>query len=105
MAMTKEKIIEALRAAREVFRNEPDVTPRRLTEEEMGQMVGSYLDRKIVLDHLAFMCEEAEQMLSDDRREKVMRWLGFCQGALWGMGLSTISASKDANRPDLPEST
>ena len=33
-------------------------------------------------------------------REKLMRWLGFMQGALWVKGIYTIDELKAHNRPD-----
>lgn len=98
--MSEEKIIEALRAARALVEgHKKKWEPRRLSEEEMTQKVRD-LDPPKVDQHLLFMCDEAERMLKEGRREKVMRWLGFLQGALWAFGLSTISDSKNANRPD-----
>lgn len=52
------------------------------------------------LNHLLFLANEAQVLLNEGRVEKTMRWLGFIQGALWGLGLTAISDMKDLNRPD-----
>lgn len=50
--------------------------------------------------HLKWMANEIIHFLAEDRTEKAMRWLGFIQGALWVMGLSSIEESKRANMPE-----
>lgn len=49
---------------------------------------------------LCRVCGKDVQAQRDSRREKVMRWLGFIQGALWAHGIQTIATSKDDNKPD-----
>lgn len=100
--MTTEKVVEALRAARaKLGSHYSALTPRRLDDRQLAAPF-NHLDRMAVFEHLAFMCEEAERMLAEgpQRREKVMRWLGFVQSSLWMLGLSTIAESKDTNRPE-----
>jgi hypothetical protein len=58
-----------------------------------------FLGKQAAGSHLRWMIAEARTMLADGRREKVMRWLGFIQGTLWAMGVSSIDSLKDANRP------
>jgi hypothetical protein len=42
------------------------------------------------------MCDEASRMIREEpwRREKVMRWLGFIQGAMWAGGYISIDTGK-----------
>lgn len=51
------------------------------------------------LGHLLWMCEEARTFLPE-KVDKAMRWLGFIQGALWVLEVSTIEESKRANMPE-----
>ncbi len=48
---------------------------------------------------MLWMCDEAVTFIADGKIDKAMRWLGFIQGALWVMGVSTIEESKRANMP------
>lgn len=52
--------------------------------------------------HMTWMCEEISAMVatgdtSAKQREKIMRWLGFLQGALWMDELSSIEDLKKDN--------
>lgn len=49
--------------------------------------------------HMKWMVEEATRLVREGHREKAMRWLGFIQGGLWVMGLSSIEESRQANMP------
>ena len=51
------------------------------------------------LEHLAWMLQEIRPW-PEDKREKAMRWLGFVQGALWGMEFVTIEEMKRINMPE-----
>lgn len=103
MAMSDEKIVEALREMRaRVQGPKGNWPPERLSPEDMTRRINT-LDPPDVAKHLVFMCDEAERMLKEGRREKVMRWLGFIQGALWGRGVTSIAEAKDANKPDDPK--
>jgi hypothetical protein len=53
-----------------------------------------------VLGHLRYMCEEGVKLVDQNRTEKAMRWLGFIQGAMWGLGYTSIGAMKELNKPD-----
>ncbi len=63
-----------------------------ITDDALG-----YKER---VEHLLYMCVEAKRLVADGRTEKAMRWLGFIQGSLWGMGLTSVDAMKQINRPD-----
>lgn len=52
--------------------------------------------------HLHDMIPKMRAFLAEGRREKVFRWLGFMQGALWVLDVYTIEEMADHNRP--PES-
>lgn len=95
--MTAEKIIEALalhgRQLEERFTlvGGGDVSPKRNPEATQGAEQ---------IRHLKWMVGEASGFAREGRLDKAQRWLGFVQGALWMVGLSTIEESKRANMPD-----
>jgi len=91
--MTDEKLIEAFNALRLLWEELPPVriNPTRKPIQ--------YDDRQDARSHLNWMCEEAQGFIRDGRRDKAMRWLGFIQGALWGMCDVTIEQMKELNRP------
>lgn len=39
--------------------------------------------------HLAWMCHETCALVDSAQLEKALRWLGFIQGTLWALELST----------------
>ncbi len=49
--------------------------------------------------HILWMLRQIPGFLEEGRKEKVNRWLGFIQGALWADGVYTIEEMKDHNRP------
>lgn len=103
MAMSYDKINEALdNLSARIRSHETEPLPLRLSEDDRRADI-SDLAPSIVLNHLLFMCEEAKHLLnsSPDKREKVMRWLGFVQGSCWCLGLITLEDGKDMNRPDV----
>lgn len=50
--------------------------------------------------HLRSMIPKMRVLLEEGRREKLMRWIGFVQGALWVSHIFTLEELKDHNRPD-----
>jgi hypothetical protein len=60
------------------------------------------------LQHVLWMLDEMEnwirdQMTMDAKKwEKVQRWLGFVQGALWSLGIYTIDEMRKQNTPEVP---
>ena len=50
-------------------------------------------------DHLRTMIPKMRVFLAEGRREKLMRWLGFIQGALWQRGVP-LEELKNHNRPE-----
>lgn len=98
--MTNEKVCEAFdAAAAAIHKSMPGCGPSRFGGLELPF---SHIARSEAFCHLLYMCEEGKRMLAEDRREKVMRWLGFVQGTLWAMGVTTIAEAKNANKPDEP---
>jgi len=51
------------------------------------------------LSHIRWMCDETKTFITEGRREKAMRWLGFMQGALWLAGVFTLTDLMNHNRP------
>lgn len=50
--------------------------------------------------HLATMPDRMRPMLGvPEKREKLMRWLGFMQGALWALGVADLETMKRMNMP------
>lgn len=60
--------------------------------------------RETALQHLRSTIERLVTMIEaePERREKIMRWYGFIQGALWMGGYFTVRQLKDHSRPDAP---
>lgn len=104
--MTPEKTKEALATLAEICRKHEATTPHRLDGTcgcrcDLTTIFGP--GRRVTthqLNHLLFMAIEGQSLVDQERTEKAMRWLGFIQGALWGMGLVSIDGMKDLNRPD-----
>jgi hypothetical protein len=73
------------------------VEPKRLTEPESRM----YPSHERAAQHIKFMINETRRLLAEhpEKREKIMRWLAFCQGWIWTMGIVSIDDLKDANRP------
>lgn len=100
--MTPEKTIRAFKAIEEIvkeYHGDPVMEPGRLSEREMG-MAAEVIDPHSLTQHLLFMSQEGQKLVEAGRVEKAMRWLGFLQGALWGLGITTIEEQKNINRPD-----
>ena len=51
-----------------------------------------------ILNHLMWMTIEIPKLVEEDKMEKVFRWLGFLQGALWANGAFTLEELKNHNR-------
>jgi hypothetical protein len=51
--------------------------------------------------HVLSMLDRLEGLIDEGRREKVMRWYGFVQGALWAMGLFSVEELKAHSNPDV----
>lgn len=53
-----------------------------------------------ILAHAHWMCMECRGWLCEEKRDKVMRWLGFIQGVLCAQGIYTIEELKAHNKPE-----
>lgn len=50
--------------------------------------------------HLLYMFREMRRFAAEGgQTEKLMRWLGFAQGVLWGAGEYSLDELKNHNRP------
>jgi hypothetical protein len=56
--------------------------PNQLTEE-LARRSCNHIPLRVIVNHLMYMCEQAQVFIKEDRIEKAMRWLGFLQGVLW----------------------
>lgn len=74
-------------------------TVQRLNDTEV--LAGEYMPRDRA-SHLLYMCQEIGNLIAEQRHDKVMRWLGFVQGALWAHNWATIEELKRLNMPEGP---
>ncbi len=51
------------------------------------------------LQHVLWMCIEAQSLVDQGRIEKAMRWLGFVQGFMWALDLRTLESLKNDSKP------
>ncbi len=98
MAMTNQKILDAVRDLHGVLMLR-GVRPVRFSEREQLQKM-TQLSTSAIRGHLAFVCEEIPRLLEDGRREKVMRWLGWLQGATWALNYASLDSLKNMNKPE-----
>ncbi|MFA7194059.1 MAG: hypothetical protein WC087_04045 [Candidatus Paceibacterota bacterium] len=91
--MTKEKIQEAIEIYRAKFK-------------ELGVGKADYPHEDPLdcsehgLEHCHAMLDKMEKFLTEDRIEKVFRWLGFLQGVLWSHKIYTLDDLKGHNTND-----
>lgn len=50
------------------------------------------------LRHLAWMCTQIPVFISEKRKDKAHRWLGFIQGVLWTSKIYSIDEMTEHNR-------
>lgn len=74
----------------------PARMPEILTRVTMAGTLPSVLH----LQHLLFMTHEIPKLMAEGRVEKAMRWLGWLQGACWGLGLESLEDAKKRNMPE-----
>ena len=85
MPMSNEKLRQVLDELEEILL--PPRMRRWMTEEEVH--------------HLRSMIDRARPMVDKpEKREKLMRWIGFMQGALWSSEAVSLEALKRMNKPD-----
>lgn len=81
--------------------NFPTIVPEKI--DGTRYLVLNYDCDKISVSHLKFMIPEMREMFLDDseEREKLMRWLGFVQGALWARGYISIDDCRELNTKEV----
>lgn len=72
----------------------------RLGTDDMAVNATEIREERAVMQHLAFVAEETPRLYDAGRIEKAMRWLGWLQGALWGLGAESLEEAKRRNMPD-----
>lgn len=93
--MKPEKILEALDALDDLIVENFAVAPRKVDTS----VPNTLMPAREKAAHLRLMIETTRELLVEGRREKVMRWLGFIQGAVWTLGFASIDTLKDMNKP------
>lgn len=92
--MTNEKLTEIL----DLYED----TARRIMNRRREADIWSGLEREVATKILD-MVPRSREFLKEDRREKLMRWLGFMQGAWWASGVFSVEDLKKHNMP--PDAT
>ena len=104
--MTSERVLAVLYFYEKVLNHLVPIAtatvPRISKSERVNFLSASPLDvlRWRVILHLYRMIFEMRTFIREGRMEKVFRWLGFMQGALWVIGVFSIDEMRDHNRPD-----
>ena len=91
-----ERIIEDMEAW--LYENFPTVVPEKIDTSKYLTL--EYPSDELAVGHLKFMLSEMKGMdyqEDSDSREKLMRWLGFAQGALWARGYQSIDGFREMN--------
>lgn len=91
--MTNEKILSVLKKYEDFFNQFRMTGLLPLHDEHMDGDLGP------VYQHLLTMIPQMRKFIEEGRRDKVFRWLGFMQGAMWALGSFTLDELKDDNRP------
>lgn len=71
-------------------------------EDLLGNLQDANTPNKPEVVHMLSMIPKMREFNKHARREKLMRWLGFLQGALWSLGVYSIEELKSHNMPDGP---
>lgn len=56
-------------------------------------------DQPRQINHTFYVLSMVMEHYDAGKIEKAMRWLGFAQGVLWALKISTLAELKEANRP------
>lgn len=102
MAMTKAKLTQVLDRYETMLTSKyPDLEPER----HVGELDDDEIEGgNQIVRHLMFTVRGARELLEQpERREKLMRHLGFIQGVLWTVGLYTVEELMHHNMPDPQE--
>lgn len=69
-----------------------DPIQRAAAQGAIGQLAAQ-------IDHIKDMIPKIRGFLTQGRREKAFRWLGFIQGIFYAVGIYTVEDMADHNRP------
>lgn len=96
--MDLDRIVAVVRYYQSLLRERKTVSQQHLYRRMRGG--GDPAARQ----HALSVCERLLEMTRDEpeRREKIMRWYGFLQGAMWMMGEFTVDQLKQHSSPDSP---
>ena len=50
------------------------------------------------LNHILWMISQMAELFKQDKFEKMNRWIGFIQGALWSRGIYSVSEMREHNQ-------
>lgn len=80
--------------------NFPDIEPQKVVGCAMLNL--NFDSDKEVVAHLKYMVIEIVTMVTfapddSETREKLMRWIGFMQGALWSRGYFSLDTFREMN--------
>lgn len=76
--------------------NYPQVIPKKIDGDNYATMSDIEDGSSDQAAHLKWMIGQMKEMDSETR-EKLMRWIGFMQGALWSLGFSSINNFREVN--------
>lgn len=85
-----------------------DKLDRSAAENQYAHLIPNLPDdAELVREHVVSMLVRLIEMIDKEpeRREKIMRWYGFIQGALWCTGWFSVDQLKDHSRPDVDPPT
>ena len=100
--MEADHALKIIRDTRATLARHSVSTPKRVAIDEPA---GPMLEQ---LRHVLWMLDEMESWILDQMNmtakkwEKVQRWLGFVQGALWSLRVSTIDDMRKQNTSEVP---
>ncbi len=97
--MTSEKLLQVIHRYEEKLVSLGALPIPLHSNARLGFLV-IFFRKKFVIDHLYNMTSQMRTFVSEDNREKLMRWLGFMQGVLWVLGVYSLDELKNHNRPD-----
>lgn len=75
----------------------PGTPPERVKPTRRFTGGSFFAVRATVIKHCKWMLPEMKTFIAEGRLDKVQRWLGFVQGALWAVGIGTIEDFKQMN--------
>lgn len=89
--MTKKKVLSVITKYESLFKK-LGVTDKDFPHSKMPK------NRKSKLSHCYSMLDEMKEFVSQNRMDKVFRWLGFIQGVFWSLNIYSLDSLKNHNR-------